>query len=89
MNRDTGPLTSALLGNEPGYDPLEDRLRFNIRATIEAVFEEELQTFLGRSRYGRGGDGAQGHRNGHWERPIISTFGSQFGDREGAPGADP
>ena len=77
MNRDTGPLTSALLANEPGYDPLEDRLRFNIRATIEAVFEEELQTFLGRSRYGRGGEGAQGHRNGHRERQIIGTFGPQ------------
>ena len=42
MNRDTVSSTSALLANEPGYDPLEDRLRFNIRATIEAVFEEEL-----------------------------------------------
>ena len=68
MNRDTGPVTSALLSNEPGYDPLEDRLRINIRATIEAVFEEALQTFLGRSRYGRGGEGAHGHRNGHRER---------------------
>ncbi len=51
-NNDTAPLT--LLANEAGYDPIEDRLRENIRATIEAVFEEELEAFLGRCRYDRG-----------------------------------
>jgi len=35
-------------------DPIEDRLRWNIRATIEALFEEELEAFLGRCRYERG-----------------------------------
>ncbi len=50
MNTNTETSTLALLANEPGYDLLEDRLRLNIRATIEAVFEEELQTFLGRCR---------------------------------------
>ena len=77
MNTDTETSTFALLGNEPGYDPLEDRLRLNIRATIEAVFEEELQTFLGRCRYVRGGEGAKGHRNGHRSRQIIGTFGAE------------
>ena len=56
MNDDTAISTSTLLANEVGYDPIEDRLRENIRTTIEAVFEEELAQFLGRCRYGRGGD---------------------------------
>jgi len=77
MNIRTETSALALLSNESGYDPIEDRLRFNIRATIEAVFEEELQTFLGRCRYGRGGDGAKGRRNGHRERRIIGTFGAE------------
>jgi hypothetical protein len=77
MNTNTETSTLALLANEPGYDLLEDRLRLNIRATIEAVFEEELQTFLGRCRYVRGGEGAKGHRNGHRSRQIIGTFGAE------------
>jgi hypothetical protein len=32
----------VLLGNGAGFDLIEDRLRQNIRATIEALFEEEL-----------------------------------------------
>lgn len=36
--------TPALLAGETGYDPIEARLRENIRAMIEALFEEELAT---------------------------------------------
>ena len=46
MNTNTETSTLALLANEPGYDLLEDRLRLNIRATIEAVFEEEYRLSL-------------------------------------------
>jgi len=53
MTKNTATSTSALLANEVGYDPIEDRLRLNIRSTIEAVFEEELDQFLGRCRYSR------------------------------------
>ena len=28
-----------LLAHEAGFDPIEERLRMNVRATIEAVFE--------------------------------------------------
>ena len=77
MNINTETSTLALLANEPGYDLLEDRLRLNIRATIEAIFEKELQTFLGRCRYVCGGEGAKGHRNGHRSRQIIGTFGAE------------
>ena len=41
----------SLLAEEVSFDPIEDRLR----ATIEAVFEEELADFRGRLRYRRGG----------------------------------
>ena len=47
MKNNIDTSTLSLLANEAGYDPIEDRLRENIRATIEAVFEEELDAFLG------------------------------------------
>ena len=53
MKNTTETSALSLLANDAGYDPLEDRLRENIRSTIEAVFEEELAQFLGRCRYGR------------------------------------
>jgi transposase-like protein len=74
-NNDTAPLT--LLANEAGYDPIEDRLRENIRATIEAVFEEELEAFLGRCRYDRGTAKPKGYRHGHRERQLTGTFGTE------------
>ncbi len=77
MTKNTATSTSALLANEAGYDPIEDRLRQNIRATIEAVFEEELEQFLGRCRYGRSGGAKAGYRHGHRERQLVGTFGTE------------
>ena len=65
MKNNTNTSALSLLANEVGYDPIEDRLRENIRATIEAVFEEALDAFLGRCRYDRGTDKPKGYRNGH------------------------
>ncbi len=59
------------------YDLIEDRLRANVRATIEALFEEELAEFLGRLRYGRGEDKAKGYRHGHRDRQLTGTFGTE------------
>ena len=42
MNQITASASFALQPDEAGFDPIEDRLRVNVRATIEAVFEEEL-----------------------------------------------
>ena len=53
MKNTTETSALSLLANDAGYDPLEDRLRENIRSTIEAVFEEELAQF-GRCRWSRG-----------------------------------
>ncbi len=41
MKNTTETSALSLLANDAGYDPLEDRLRENIRSTIEAVFEDE------------------------------------------------
>ena len=64
MKQNTDSLSFSLLPDATGYDPIEDRLRANVRATIEALFEEELAEFLGRLRYGRGEDKAKGYRHG-------------------------
>jgi transposase-like protein len=77
MKNNTDTTALSLLANEAGYDPIEDRLRENIRATIEAVFEEELDAFLGRCRYDRGTNKPTGYRHGHRERQLVGTFGAE------------
>lgn len=58
MTQTTDTSAFSRLACDEGFDPIEDRLRANIRRTVEAVFEEELNGFPGRLRYGRG-DGRQ------------------------------
>jgi hypothetical protein len=41
-------ITTRSRGKCAGKDLIEDRLRANIRGTIDAVFDEELKGFLGR-----------------------------------------
>lgn len=77
MKQFTETSAPSLLAGEAGYDPIEDRLRENIRAMIEAMFEEELAAFLGRCRYGRGGEAKKGYRHGHRERRLVGTFGME------------
>ena len=77
MNEITDTTTPALLLGATGSDPIEDRLRQNIRATIEALFEEELAEFIGRCRYGRAGGSKKGYRHGHRERRLVGTFGTE------------
>jgi len=67
----------ALLCSDAGYDPIEDRLRQNIRATIEALFEEELAAVIGRCRYDRGEGLKKGYRHGHRDRQLVGTFGTE------------
>ncbi len=42
MNQITDTSAFLLLACDEGFDPIEDRLRANIRGTIEAVFNEAL-----------------------------------------------
>ena len=72
---DTGTL--SLLACADGFDPIVDRLRANIRGTIEAVFSEELNGFLGRLRYGRTAGAVKGYRHGSRDRQITGTFGTE------------
>mgnify|MGYP003505042335 CR=1 FL=1 len=79
MKQNTDSSSFSPLPDAGGYDPIEDRLRANVRATIEAMFEEELAAFLGRLRYGRGNERARGYRHGHRDRqltgPVLSDGG--------------
>jgi transposase-like protein len=78
MTKTTDTNALSLLACDEGFDPIEDRLRANIRSTIEAVFNEELDGFLGRLRYGRDATGpVKGYRHGHRERQITGTFGTE------------
>lgn len=77
MTKTTETCTPALLSGETGYDAIEDRLRQNVRATIEALFEEELAAFIGRCRYGRGDGSKKGYRHGHRDRQLVGTFGME------------
>ena len=77
MKQNTESSSFSLLPDTTGYDPIEDRLRASVRATIEALFEEELAEFLGRLRYGRGDDKAKGYRHGHRARQLTGTFGTE------------
>ena len=77
MNRITDTASFALLAGEAGFDLIGERLRTSVRATIEAVFEEELAGFLGRLRYDRGDGPAKGYRHGHRERQLTGTFGTE------------
>jgi putative transposase len=56
------------------FDPLEEAVRGQVRAFIEQLLEEELQTALGRGGSERG-LAAKGHRNGHRDRRLATTFG--------------
>ena len=77
MTKTTDTSALSLLACDKGFDPIEDRLRVNIRSTIEAVFSEELDSFLGRLRYGREAGAVKRDRHGHRDRPIAGTFGTE------------
>jgi putative transposase len=77
MTETTETAIPALLLGEAGGDPIEDRLRETIRATVETMFEEELAAFLGRIRYSRGAGVRKGYRNGRRERQLVGTFGTE------------
>ena len=77
MKNNIDTSTLSLLANEAGYDPIADRLRATIRATIAAVFEAERDAFVGRCRFDRGTNTPTGYRNGHRERQLIGTFGTR------------
>ncbi len=59
---------------ENGFDPLEDAIRFRVRAFIEALVEEQAQAALGgRERYQRRSGPPKGYRNGHRQRQHLQS----------------
>src|SRR5512143_3877922 len=74
MTEPTSNAPSTPFEGADWLDPLEERGRQSIRGFIEQLVESELEAFLGRQRYGRGGPVA-GHRHGHRERQLLGTFG--------------
>src|SRR5512143_3135327 len=74
MTEPTSNAPSTPFEGADWLDPLEERVRQSIRGFIEQLVESELEAFLGRQRYGRGGPVA-GHRHGHRERQLLGTFG--------------
>ncbi len=71
MNQTTETPSFSPLAGEAGFDPIEERLRASVGATIEAMFEEELADFLGRMRYGRSDGPVKGYRHGHRQRQLT------------------
>ena len=76
MEQPTSSTCPIPFTGEDWFDPLEDAIRFRVRAFIEALVEEEAQAALGgRLRYQRTGP-AKGYRNGHRPRQLVGTFGA-------------
>jgi transposase-like protein len=68
--------TSQLFEN--WTSPLEVAVRDRVREFVEGLIQEELETLLGRPRYGRAGKdagGVSGHRHGSRQRSVMGTFG--------------
>ena len=74
MKHLTASTSPSPFSGENWFDPLEDAIRFRVRAFIEAVVAEEAQAALGgRARYQRSG-APKGYRNGHRYRQLVGTF---------------
>src|ERR1044072_404882 len=65
----------TLVAGDAWFDPIEAGVRERIRGFIEALFEEELTTALGRGRCERSVGAPRGYRNGTRERHLLGSFG--------------
>ncbi|WP_415182679.1 IS256 family transposase [Phaeovulum sp.] len=77
MTQITDTSALSLLASDAGFDLIEDWIRANVRGMIEAVFNEELDGFLGRLHYGREAGPVKGYRHGGRDRQITGTFGTE------------
>jgi putative transposase len=69
------PAAPSPFAGSDWFDPLEDAVRSQVRAFIEALLEEELEAALGRGRYARVAS-SNGRRHGHRPRQLVTTFGA-------------
>jgi hypothetical protein len=76
MEHHTASTSPIPFSGEDWFDPLEEVVRFQVRAFIKALVVEEVEGALGgRKRYQRSG-APKGYRNGHRERQLVGTFGA-------------
>jgi transposase-like protein len=68
------PAAPSPFAGSDWFDPLEDAVRGQVRAFIEALLEEEFEAALGRGRYERVAS-SSGRRHGHRPRQLVTTFG--------------
>jgi len=66
---------TTLFAGKAWFDPIEAGLRERVRGFIEELFEQALETALGRSRYERDASAPKGYRNGTRERQLTGSFG--------------
>src|ERR1044072_4205015 len=66
---------ATLFAGDARVAPIEAGIRERIRGFIEALFEEELTTALGRGRCERSVGAPRGYRNGTRERHLLGSFG--------------
>ena len=59
-----------------GKGSLEELMRERIRATIEAIVDEELEAALGAERSARVGSIRAGYRHGKRERTLSTSLGA-------------
>lgn len=59
-----------------GLDTIEQVMRERVRATIEAIVEEEWEAALGARRSVRVGDQRRGYRHGSRERQLTTSLGA-------------
>lgn len=60
---------------EFGPDTIEQVMRERVRATIEAIVEEELEAALGAGRWARMGEARRGYRHGVRMRTLTTSLG--------------
>src|SRR2546425_11014907 len=60
---------------ELGPDTIEQVMRERVRATIEAIVEEELEAALGAGRSARVGEARRGYRHGTRPRTLTTSLG--------------
>ena len=75
MSRDSKPELSREEELAFGPDTIEQVMRERVRATIEAIVEEELNVALGAARWARVGEQRQGYRHGVRERTLTTSLG--------------
>ena len=75
MEKNSTTDAAPLFSGEAWFDPIEAGIRERIRGFIEALFEEELTTALGRGRCERSVGAPTGYRNGTRERHLLGSFG--------------